>query len=632
MRKITDILSTKGKWFLIALAIVYFGIGNLLITTIAGIEQYAYAKTVAQQLAERYAIMPSSSSQSSSLITPTVANYSILVDGELIWHKSNLSESEQSLSLYHFSFDAQKLTVHVALISLYAQYKWVFISFNLLGIGLGLLGYISGRLLFLPSILSLNRIEGWARRYLNEPQHHFKAQSEDFLLEHALEKLDQAKYAAQLHPHTVDAYIRGQTFLDNDTGIGNRIFFDHRLEALLNEPEIDSHGAVYLIQLKELDLVQMQGGNDEVEQLLALFINIIDKYLKDHQDAVFARRSDLDFAILMPHISLTEAEKVAEKLVRLCNRLNVPEYADTDNFFHVGVAYFQANDLPYQVLAEADMALRAAQLQGPSNWFMYDKGAIIKDMAKGSVRWRTAIEKALQREAFVMLFQPVIAIEDELPHHNEVLARMRDEHANLVNASVFLPMARKCGLVPQVDKLIITKTIKLLEYEEGYVEMCSFNLHCDSLNNKEFVDWLIAHLEAHPKACERLIVEIQEYYLVQQSESLKSILARIKATKVKLLVDHVGLYVVNTQYIKEHNIDYLKVHRSIVSNIDQRPENQLFIRSLQGACANTQVKIFALGVENEQEWETLKQIGITGAQGHYFTEPLEQFEPFKTRY
>ena len=67
----------------------------------------------------------------------------------------------------------------------------------------------------------------------------------------------------------------------------------------------------------------------------------------------------------------------------------LPEVENSDNFFHLGCAYFTAGDNAAQLIEEADMALRAAQLQGNSNWFMYDKGAIDEEFAKGSVRWRS---------------------------------------------------------------------------------------------------------------------------------------------------------------------------------------------------------------------------------------------------
>ena len=87
------------------------------------------------------------------------------------------------------------------------------------------------------------------------------------------------------------------------------------------------------------------------------------------------------------------------------------------------------------------------------------------------------------------------------------------------------------------------------------------------------------------------------------------------------MVDQVGLYVVDTEYLNHVKIDFLKLHQSIVNHIAVRPENQMFIRSLQGVLNAQYLGIFAMGVESEQEVTILHRLGIIGMQGHFVKEP-----------
>ena len=87
------------------------------------------------------------------------------------------------------------------------------------------------------------------------------------------------------------------------------------------------------------------------------------------------------------------------------------------------------------------------------------------------------------------------------------------------------------------------------------------------------------------------------------------------------MVDQVGLYVVDTEYFNHIQIDYLKLHQSIVNHINNRPENQMFIRSLQGVANGKQLTLFAMGVESDAEIATLKRLGVVGMQGHYIKLP-----------
>ena len=90
-----------------------------------------------------------------------------------------------------------------------------------------------------------------------------------------------------------------------------------------------------------------------------------------------------------------------------------------------------------------------------------------------------------------------------------------------------------------------------------------------------------------------------------------------------------GRTIVSTHYLKEVDIRYLKLHRSLVTKIDQRHENQLFVRSMLGAAANSKTKIIAVGIENKHELNTLNELGVHGGQGRYFSSE-EQYLPRST--
>ena len=61
-----------------------------------------------------------------------------------------------------------------------------------------------------------------------------------------------------------------------------------------------------------------------------------------------------------------------------------------------------------------------------------------------------------------------------------------------------------------------------------------------------------------------------------------------------------------------------------INALHEKIENQVFIQSLKARCIQHNVKIYALGVESKDEWRTLVHLGVTGGQGHFFTEPVAQ--------
>ncbi|WP_448565552.1 EAL domain-containing protein [Thalassotalea ganghwensis] len=415
--------------------------------------------------------------------------------------------------------------------------------------------------------------------------------------------------------------FREKALLDKDTGIGNREFFNARLEALLKEE--DSYGIICFIQFKEGEVVQTMYGRGQALTLLSSIISIIKYRLQSFPKYYIARRQPYEIALILPELTVEQGEKLAERLLKNFMTISLPVGINHEEFIHLGLSCYQSLDMPYQVMSEADMALRSAQLQGPAQWFMYEPGEIIQ--AQGSLKWRTFLTKVITRNAFVIFFQPVISARNSATIHYEVLAKLRDNQGKLISARIFMPMVHKCGLTEQVDLLIVKQVCKLIRYESQQ-QSCSLNLSVESLLNVEFQEKLYAVIIENPDIAEKLIIEVSEYRLMSCLSSLKPILVKLTQFGVKLLVDKVGQYVVSTQYLKSCPVSFIKLHSSLIGNIHEKPENQIIVQSLKVITEPLGIAIFALGVESEQEWQTLLRLGVDGGQGHFFTHPLEQAE------
>ena len=463
------------------------------------------------------------------------------------------------------------------------------------------------------------QLEAWASRHHKNESFKFSLTTKSYSLVNTIRSLNQATSDAKKSGHKADHFIRSQTFLDSHTGLGNRLYFEHRLDSVLQE-EDKVYGAVLLIQFSMLDMIRDQDGNTSVALILQQYSEILKEYVDDTAQSVVSRVSANDFAILLPYIDGNEVERIALSILRMSQKVKLPDYVDTNMVCHIGADMYDREDNTFNIMAEADMALRAAQLHGPSGWFMYDSGELPASEIKGSVRWRTALQNAIEERQFVLFYQPVVDVVTRV-HHYEVLARMESSNDELISAKVFFPMAKKCGLIPAIDKQILVNVVEVIE--QGTMVPISVNIHIDSWLNKNFCDWLIEFLKEKIEFTKYLIFEISEFELAQNAKNLSSMLASVCRFRVQLMIDQVGLYVLDTAYLDYLDVSYLKLHQSLVNQIQSRAENQTFIRSLQGVVSNSEIRIFAAGVESEQEMITLTRFGIHGVQGHFIKRPSE---------
>lgn len=414
----------------------------------------------------------------------------------------------------------------------------------------------------------------------------------------------------------LDRRIRANTFLDSELGLGNAMFFESRLQAQTHSGMMEGQGMVCLIQFSGLDGLPTQTRLPVLRQ----FAELCEPLLSEHSDGVFARRHWLELALLVPMLPLKEAEALAARLQRIADRLDLPKGADREQLVHIGLAYYNQGDQPDQVLEEAEMALRAAQLQGHSNWFMYDKGAVDRELAQGTVRWRSLIENALGRRAWATFYQPIRGRDGELLCH-ELFSRMRDAKGQLVRAALYRPMARRCGLIPRIERVLMELGLQQMR-NSGSDTPFSVNIAAESLLHPRFgksVAMLLANYQARRS---QLILELNERELVQHAEALTPVLQELKRVGVQLSVDGVGHTVEKTDYIDRFDIDWIKLHPSLVRQLPLRPENQLFITSLIQAASHSKVKVLAEGVDDESDWLALKQLGADGGQGILFGEAV----------
>lgn len=548
-------------------------------------------------------------------------------DEVLFEYQGNLDASQ--LSVYDIDVDSEtQLHMYLTMPLPFAQHKvdWYEILILLVGLTAILLFVRFG---YRWISTQLDGIEALAQRsqLILKGQHEqalsMVGSGKPRLINRALTRLLEELQDAHKERSRFDKFIRSNTFLDAETGIGNRLFLQNRLDALSNEQGMMSHGVLYLLEMEDLDLLEQELSEDITTELLHSTINAISIALRSQANSLFARRSHNQFAIVVQQVSLAEADTLAAKLLKICLSQQLPDMPSRDNFYHLGGAYFRAGDDQNQLIDEADMALRAAQLQGSSNWFMYDKGAVDEEMSKGSVRWRSFLENALVQRRFVCFGQPIIDSDNE-QHHLEVFTRVRDNKGTIIRATQFIPMANKCGLMPQIERQTVERVLfDILPQTENSATRYCINLSLESLMSRAFMNWLKTTLLEQRHLVSRLIFEVSEDFVIQNREKLQPKLNMLRKMGASLSVDHVGQSVVSTLYIKECHFDLIKLHRSIVRQIHLRPENQLFIRSLIGSLYRTEVQVCAEGVELFEEWQTLRILGVSAAQGHYFNEAVE---------
>ncbi|WP_261894366.1 RNase E specificity factor CsrD [Vibrio cyclitrophicus] len=417
-----------------------------------------------------------------------------------------------------------------------------------------------------------------------------------------------------------DTFIRTHTFLDKLTGTANRVLFDNKLESTLHES--GARGGVLLIRIDGWE--QVCDANDK--QITDSFIievgEVLSNIVQRYPDVIFSRYYEADFAVFIPHQGAKDIATLAAQCLRQLDKLTPPEPLELDNWCHIGVTMYTEGERHSKIMDETETALKSAQLERINNWSRYPKQNK-NELDRGSVRWRTLLDKALLPENLVIFAQRCYLISEsgqvnEL--HREMFVRIQDPDKGLLKSSRFMPAVEQVGYQAQMDQSVLKVLLTSLK-ESTKPSNYSVNLNVTPFVSKQHFKWFRSELlQLSAQHRSQLAFEFPEGHLIAHLDYMRPVAKMLKGLGCKIIVGQAGRTIVSTHYIKDLKVNFIKLHRSLIKKIDQRHENQLFVRSLIGACGDSPTQVIAVGVETKQEKNTLIELGINGYQGRYFDE------------
>ncbi|PIJ51083.1 RNase E specificity factor CsrD [Erwinia sp. OLTSP20] len=412
----------------------------------------------------------------------------------------------------------------------------------------------------------------------------------------------------------IDTLIRAFASQDARTGLHNRLFFDSQLANLLEDPEnVGTHGVVMMIRLPDVESFREYWGAHRIDEYQFDVVNMLSTFVMRYPGALLARYFRSDYAVLLPHRTLKDADSIAAQLINAVDSLPPTRVIDRNDMIHIGITAWHSEQTTQQVMDSVEQATRHAALLGGNNWSVGEGTSQI--LGRGSVKWRTLLEQTLNRGG-PRLYQKPALIRDNVVHHREMMPRIFDGEKEVLSAE-YLPMIQQMGMAEKYDRLLVSGILSLLDIWPQ--EALAVPVTIDSLLQRSFLHWLRdALLQCSISQRKRILFELAEADVCQHISRLQPIFKFLYGFGCRVAINQAGLTVVSTAYIKQFSIELIKLHPGLVRNIDRRTENQLFVQSLVDVCAKTPTRVFAAGVRSAQEWHTLEKLGVFGGQGDFF--------------
>lgn len=419
--------------------------------------------------------------------------------------------------------------------------------------------------------------------------------------------------------------LRADTYVDALTGLANRQYFDMQLKQMTKARTSSSSNALVFIELAEFKSFNERKGYQAGDKLLKGYAALITEVCKEmpNIDYFAARPSGANFAIIIHDIVEEDVRSLAGKLALALSKLQEQGLTDSDNVGHIGVAIHRGQTAG-QLLSEADMALRTAQVMGPNAVHVSETKATDEFASYSASRWMTVLRDVLAQCRIVLHRQPCVSCKDEAEVlQYETLMRIFGEDGKLIPANVIIPMAKHLHLTQEFDKHIVSEALARLAKPENAGIVMAVNLFPQSILDSSFTAWLYDMLRQHAGVAPRIAFEVMEHGVTDKLDALRGWVERVAELGAKTGLDQVGKGFKSFSYLSALKIDYIKIDGSYARGIHENRDNQFFVDSLVKYAHALDIQVIAESVENREEWDMLKSLRVDGVKGYGVARPEE---------
>jgi diguanylate cyclase (GGDEF)-like protein/PAS domain S-box-containing protein len=338
-----------------------------------------------------------------------------------------------------------------------------------------------------------------------------------------------------------------------------------------------------------------------------------------------ARFGGDEFVILLDDVaSGKDVGMVAQKVL---DTLAAPFAIDDQNLYisaSIGVSLFPGDgEDTGTLLKNADVAMYRAKELGKNTYQFYSADMTARAFERLSLE--TSLRHALERNEFVLHYQPQIVVDSGEIIGVEALIRWQHPDFGLVAPAEFIPLLEETGLILPVGEWVLQNACQQLHawHADGWHKLrMAVNLSPRQVQAPGLAAMIARALEIFHGDPGWLELEITESLLVKHATATLEALKAVRALGVRLAVDDFGTGYSALAYLRRFPIDTLKIDRSFVHDIPGDPDDSAITTAIVAMAQSLRLEAVAEGVENEAQRDFLRSRGCRLMQGFLYSRPL----------
>lgn len=417
------------------------------------------------------------------------------------------------------------------------------------------------------------------------------------------------------------------------TGLPNRKALTDRLQRSIEKRKKDED---FLFAVLFLDLDRFKVVNDSMgHQIGDELLKVLSERLKlvVRPGDMVARLGGDEFVILIDDLNNTA--QVTEISERILSELKKPvEIADENIYSNCSIGIVMSSS-DYEdtdnIVRDADLAMYRAKSRGKGRYEFFDSKK--HEGTKSLLHMEVDLRNAIEREEFILHYQPIVSVDSEKVIGFESLIRWQHPTRGLVPPNEFIPVAEDTGLIPEIGLWVLREScLQLRKWQMSNLAaedlIVHVNISAHQLEERDLVDQIARILSETGLPASCLKLEITESVLMTNAEQSIITVKKLRKMGIRFSIDDFGTGYSSLSYLHRFPIDTLKVDRSFINRIGSDHEQSAIVETIIKLASSLGMDVVAEGVETGEQREFLRKTNCRYGQGYFYSRPVDREAAF----
>ena len=408
------------------------------------------------------------------------------------------------------------------------------------------------------------------------------------------------------------------------TGLPNRAHLNDRIaQAITAAHRHHRKFAVLFLDLDHFKHINDSLGHPIGDTLLQSVAKRLVRCVRD-SDTVSRQGGD-EFVVLLSEVAqAVDAGLCAQKLLTMLKAPNFIGHHGLEVSASIGISVYPDDGVDAETLIKtADTAMYQAKEHGRNNYKFFEREMNVRAVERQSIE--EDLRGALERQEFVLQYQPKINLKTGEITGAEALIRWLHPQRGLIPPLMFVPVAEDSGLILPIGMWVRREAcLQARAWQDAGLPSLpvAVNISVVEFRDQNFIESVRAILKETRLEPHCLEFELTESVLMQHAEATTSVLQQLKAMGVQLAVDDFGTGYSSLSYLRRFPIDALKIDRSFVREITSNPDDATIVSAVISMGRSLKQRVIAEGVETREQLSFLQSQQCGEGQGYYFSRPV----------